>query len=104
MNRRAFLRSCLCEAQAAVSEVEGSQAQAARELDAARFPPQSACDHQVDDEVEVILEPEDDALPQAFDGQDSFARDLAHRRIVGPDNEGTGDSGLFDHTVDDVST
>ena len=54
--------------------------------------------------MEVILEPEDDALPQAFDGQDSFARDLAHRRIVGPDNEGTGDSGLFDHTVDDVIT
>ena len=62
VHRSAFLRSRLSQKQSAVGEIERGQPDLARRLGAARLPVQPAGDHQMEDQKQIVLQFEDDAL------------------------------------------
>ena len=72
VNRRSTLRARLGEEQRAVVEVERGQSELARDLRAARQPLESARNHQMDDDEEIVFEREHDSLAEAAD-RDDFA-------------------------------
>ena len=75
-----FFGAGLGEDQRAVREVERGEADLARQLRAPRLPVQPAGDHQVEDEEEVVVEREDDALAEPRDASDHLPLDRAERR------------------------
>ena len=64
MERGPLLRARLGEDQRPGREVEGGEADLAGRLGAVFFPAQTAGDHEVEDEEEVPLQAEDDALKE----------------------------------------
>ena len=68
-------------------EVERREPDPARRARARRSPVEAAGDHQVDDDEELALEREDDALAQAAEPHDGPALDLGHRRIDRAEDE-----------------
>ena len=77
----------LGQGQRPVRKVERREPHPARRARAGRAPVKPAGDHQVDDDEQLTLEREDDALPQAAEPHHGPALDLGHRRIDRAEDE-----------------
>src|SRR5579864_707156 len=103
MNRRSLFGSRFREGENARGEVKGGQRRVlAANLDAARlwpsrFPMQPAGDHQVQDEIQVIIETPDDALSQPEHVVYSSAVQLAQGRLVRSQKKWAADFRLLQH-------
>ena len=86
--RRPPLRAGLGEQQACPSEKsKAASAFFARELDARRLPVQSAGDHQVQHQPQVVVEPQRDAFADAPELADDLAARRIERRLERPQQE-----------------
>ena len=90
VERRPLLRAELGERQRAFRKIERGQRIAAAELGGRLFPVQAPVDHQVQDEPQVVLEAERDALAEAAQPADVFAIERADRRLRRAQQERTG--------------
>ena len=81
---RAVLRAGLGQDQAAVREVEGRQRALARELRAGAFPVEAAGDHEMEDQPEIVVEPDRDPLADPLKLADRLAESRVDRRVVRP--------------------
>jgi len=88
VERRPPLRSRLGQDERPRREVEGGEADLAPQLRARRLPVEPAGDHEVQDEKEIALQPDDDALAEATEPRDAPARGRRERRIDGAEQEG----------------
>ena len=99
----AMLGAGLGEQEAPPGEVERRQARAARELDSRRLPVESAGDHQMQDEPEIVIEPEDDSLPQSPRLADGLAVGLVQGRVERPQQERAADAHAVQALADDAT-
>jgi hypothetical protein len=87
VERRALLRPRLRQEERAALEVERGEVDLAREPPAGLSPTEPSRDHQVQDEEQVALEREDDALSQAAEAGHDAPRGLRERRRRRPEEE-----------------
>ena len=105
LQRRALLRARLGEEQRAVLEDERGEHQLRphpRFL-ARLAPAQAARDHQVDDEKQIVVEGEDDALADAAHAADDRAVDRVDRRIDRAEDERAVEREPLEAAADDVA-
>ena len=88
--------------QGAAREVESRQPQLLRHGRARRAPAQAPGDHQVQDDEQVALDADDDALAEACDGLDGAPLDGPERRRDGPQHEGAQQPDPLDLPPDDA--
>ena len=93
------------ESEGAVGEVEGGEVVAAAEGGAALFcveltPVETAGDHQVQDEEEVVIKGKHDALAEAAKFADGLAFDGVDARDGGAEEEWGGDAQVFERLTD----
>src|SRR5262249_39844422 len=101
MKRRPPLAAGLGEQQRAVGKVERGETDLARRLGPALLPAEAAGDHQVDDEEEVLLEPENDAFAEPPDRLDGFADGGVERRIERAHQKWVDDSDALERLAED---
>jgi hypothetical protein len=63
---------------------------------------EAAGDHEVEDEEEVVVETEDDALADAAEGADGLAFDGGDWWDGGAEEKGGGDAEVFEGMVEDA--
>ena len=95
-------RSGFGEYERAVGEVEGGEVLSAADLGATRTPVEAPSDHQVQDEPEVALKSDSDALADPHELADSAPFDRGNGRIGGAEQERSGDTNLLDWVADDA--
>src|SRR5687768_11470942 len=81
MNRGAALGPGLRERERSGWEVECRERYPPKELSAARPPAQTAGDHEMNHEIQIVLEREHDSLAKAIERAYTFAFDLYERRL-----------------------
>ena len=96
MQRRALDGAGLGEDQGAGRQVEGRQAQLARNPGLCRTPAEPPGDHQVEDQIEIALQFEDDPLAQPAETQHLPVFALLYRRLDGPEQERTREANLLE--------
>jgi hypothetical protein len=89
--------------EAAVGEVEGSERMPAGELRARLSPVQAAVDHEVQDEPEVLVQAERDALAEAAQAADVPAQGGGERRVHGAQQERAGQAHALERPILDTS-
>ena len=107
MQRGAALGAGFGEGERAVRKVEGGEVVAAAELGAFGVgfevaPVEAAGDHEMEDEEEVVVEAEDDALADAAERADGAAFDGLDAWDGGAKKEGRGDAEVFERLADDA--
>ena len=90
--RSAALGAGFGENQSPVREIERSEADFSRHLRARWHPAQTAGDHQVDHQEQIVLQLEDDSLPHPPHSDDPLSLGGAHRRIYRAEQKRLGDS------------
>jgi hypothetical protein len=73
-----------------MGEVEGGEIVAAAEFSAERAPVEAACNHEVQDEPETVVEFDGDAFADAMEGTDGVAFDIFDSRLDGAEEEWAG--------------
>src|SRR5688572_7976467 len=81
MNRGAPLGPGFGERERSARKLERRQGDLPEELSIACAPPEPPRDHEVNHEMEIILEHEEDSLPETVERAHAFAFDLGKRRI-----------------------
>ena len=56
----------------------------------------------MEDDEEVVLRRDRDALAETFDADDAFADEIGERRLDGSEQEGRREANLFDRLADDA--
>ena len=95
---------CLEPASVSTSDPSGNRTPPARlagELDSRGLPVQPAGDHQMQDEPELVVEPDGDPLSQATDLADLLAEGGFQRRVEGSKQEGAAYSHVTERLTDD---
>ena len=90
VNRRTAPGPGLGEDQRPAREVERREPHPARRARAGRPPVKTAGDHEVDDDEQLALEREDDALPETAEPHHGPPLDRGHRRIDRAEDERAG--------------
>lgn len=101
MDRRASFRSRLGEQKRAVAEVERGKAKPGRNLRARREPLQPAGDHQMNDDEEIAVERDDDALADALQPNHSVPDELVGSGLDRAEDERIRKSNLRQSLTDD---
>src|SRR5919108_2849663 len=101
MKRRAPLSARFSERERPCRKVKRCQRDPSEELATARTPAQPAGDHQMNDEVEIVVERERDAFADTVDRADTSTLDLRKRRIHRAQYEGADDLCLLDRLIDE---
>ena len=91
VDRSPFFRAGFGQGQDSGREVESGQPDLARQLGAGRSPVEPAGDHEVEDEIKVVLKAPDDALAQAQKILDRAAVERGQRGFEGADEKRTFD-------------
>ncbi len=86
----------------AVGEVEGGEVVAAAEFGVAWTPVKASGDHEVEDEPEVVVEADGDALADAAHLTDVAAFDIGDGWLYGSEQERAGDADVFERLADDA--
>ena len=102
VERRPLLRAELGERQRAFRKIERGQRIAAAELGGRLFPVQAPVDHQVQDEPQVVLEAERDALAEAAQPADVFASERAERGLGRAQQEWAGQAHARKRLIQDA--
>ena len=101
VQRGALLRARLREHQRAGRKLERGKSHLPRDARAGRPPVKAARDHQMEDEEEVALELEDDALADPAESDDASSHRLRERRVDRADEERRAEphahEGLVEH-------
>ncbi len=98
----AFFGACFGEEEGAVGELEGEEIDfAGGFMLRVGFPFEAAGDHEVEDEVEVVLESEDDAFALASEGEEVLVLDGFDGWVVGTEDEGAADNYFLEWLVED---
>jgi hypothetical protein len=100
VNRCSSLRAGFGQNKRAVVEVEGGEAELSRNLRAFRQPFEATGNHQMDDEEEVVLEAEDDALAEAAQCDDGFSGELCGTGLDRAKDEWVGEPDLFERMAE----
>src|SRR5687768_8554544 len=81
MQRRLPLGSRFGQNQTAVLEIDGQQANFAGNRRLRRAPPETASDHEMEDQKDVVFELENDALAEPAQRCDGMTRNTRERRV-----------------------
>ena len=92
----------LAQGQAAVREVEGGQIPAPRQVGARRLPVQAAGDHQVENQPQLVLQADGDALADAPQGDHALGLARLGGRLGGAQQKGMGDAQTLQRLVQDA--
>jgi len=96
VERGALARAGLGPEKSSVGEIESGQATRRRDLGATFLPVESAGDHQVEDQPEVIVEAYADAFAEAAEMANRFAFRASERRVRGAQQKWAGDAYSFE--------
>ena len=102
VQRCPLLRAEFGQREAAVREVERGERMAAGELRARFLPVQAAVDHEVQDEPEVAVQAERDALAEAAQAADVPAVRRGERRVHGAQEERAGQTHALERPIQDA--
>ena len=102
MERSAALGAGFGEHERAVREVEGRETITAGKPDVLRAPMQAACDHQVENEPEVAIDPDGDALADAAQFAHSAALEVLERGLHGSKEKRAREANAFEELVEDT--
>src|SRR5262249_33016549 len=104
VQRRPLLRARFREHERTPVEIERRDGAASADLRAPRLPVEAARDHEVQDQEEVLLEREHDALADPFDARHSLAASLRDRRRDRPQEKRASEADLLEPLADDART
>ena len=102
MERGAAFGAGFGEHERAVREVEGRETITAGKPRVLRAPMQAACDHQVENEPEVAIDPDGDALADAAQSAHSAALEVLERRLHGSKEKRAREADTFEGLVEDT--
>jgi hypothetical protein len=102
VERRAARRAGLGEEERPGWEIEGGQRDPPGRLRAARAPPESAGDHEVNDEEELILQLEHDPLSDPSERQHALSLGRGDRRLHRAEKKWTQDPDVLDRLSADA--
>src|ERR1700757_2621962 len=101
MQRRALTCAGFSKRKSAIIKVESRQRTATVGGLAFLAPMQTACDHQVEDQPEVVIKTECNAFADAAQGRDFMALNGFNGRISGAEKRRPTNIGLLQHVADD---
>src|SRR5687767_2772544 len=104
MHRGPTLRSRFRERERSGGKVEGRQRYPTEQLAITRAPPQPTGDHEMNHQIQIIIERKHDALAKTVERTDVLALDLREGRVDRPKHEGAESARTLDRLAHDAGS